>query len=310
MKHLIKKKLWGYIGRFSLIHVIVYAVTAFLFLKFQKLLPATNQTALEFYEPYQLLGIKEMLMQIIRGGVLALILYPAYKTIVNSKHGVVILFGFLWGISLLCSVEPRPGSIEGLIYTKTTLIEHFAVLTAGALQTLVFSWLFLRWERASTVILEKNIKLTAKGLAGYLGRFTLLHILTYIAVGMIFYQLQDYEQALATKEAFKLFRSLEQPSVVGGMFLGQIVRGGILALLFYPLYDTFFNNQHGWRTLFIILWGLTYLGTGNIIPDLIQGVIIKGEFLAFGVGISEITTQMLLFSILLFVWETTIDSKV
>ena len=39
-----------------------------------------------------------------------------------------------------------PGSIEGLIYTETTLMEHFMVLTASAVQIILFIRLFLCWE--------------------------------------------------------------------------------------------------------------------------------------------------------------------
>lgn len=84
----------------------------------------------------------------LRGVVLAFVLYPFYDCIVKGNHGGLILFGALWGLAILGSLEPLPGSIEGLIYTETTLVEHFMVLIAGAVQVMLFSWLFLRWEHS------------------------------------------------------------------------------------------------------------------------------------------------------------------
>ncbi len=72
--------------------------------------------------------------QILRGGSMALVLYPFYQMIGEHKRSMLILFFALWGIALLGSLEPMPGSIEGMIYTKTTFIEHFMVLTANAIQ--------------------------------------------------------------------------------------------------------------------------------------------------------------------------------
>ena len=87
------------------------------------------------------------LIQILRGAFLALVLFPFYKVIVDSKRGWLKLFGVLWGLTLIGAVAATPGSIEGLIYTKTPLIEHLIGLPEVTVQMLVFSWLFYKWER-------------------------------------------------------------------------------------------------------------------------------------------------------------------
>ena len=55
----------------------------------------------------------------------------------------------MWGVALFGSVEPQPGSIEGIIYTTISFTEHLYVLIAVALQMLLFVWLLFKWETLS-----------------------------------------------------------------------------------------------------------------------------------------------------------------
>ncbi|HEX6304308.1 MAG TPA: hypothetical protein VFZ76_08970 [Anaerolineales bacterium] len=143
--------LWGYIGRFTIVHVIVYTLIATVFLIMQDGLPNSTQVALETFNPYRPIGLIATSGQILRSVVLALVLYPFYDTIVRSERGLLVLFGALWGIALLGSVEPMPGSFEGVIYTEIPPLAHLIVLAAAALEVFLFSWVFLRWERPSSV---------------------------------------------------------------------------------------------------------------------------------------------------------------
>ena len=310
MKEVLNKKFWSYIGRFTLIYIITYTFFASLFMFFQDALPHSARVALEFFEPYRPLA----LTQVIRVIVLALILYPFYNTIVSGRRGWLILFGALWGLALVGSLEPMPGSIEGIIYTETTFTEHVEVLLAGALQISVFCCVFLKWEIWSNKnrdSWESNGAKDKQCLKKYVGRFTLLHVTTYWTVGMIFYQLLGYEEALDS-EIFELFRPLESILMVAVVFLGQIMRGGILALLLYPFYDNFMSKKHGWLFIFILLWGLTALGSWTFIPNLLQNItkISLNEFIeSIKIGVPEITVKALLCSWLLFRWEKWSMSK-
>ncbi len=51
-----------------------------------------------------------------------------------------------------------------------------------------------------------------------------------LMVGMLFYEISGYEEALATIEAFALWRDLESPVMVAVVFFGQIFQGTFLAL--------------------------------------------------------------------------------
>lgn len=299
------KNIYGFGGRFILVHVAVYSLIAIIFINIQSLIPASQRVALDFFTPYSL-GTMEIVTQVLRGAVMALVLYPFYDLIIKNRQGLLILFAALWGIVILGSLEPTPGSIEGMIYTVTTTAEHLLVLTAGAIQILLFSLLFLRWEHLSLSrqaeagpALEKinyGTLLTGR-LRNYVLRFIFLHVVIYFIVGSLFYQISGYEEALATMEVFKLYRPLESLGMVAAVFFGQIIRGAILALLLYPFYDTYMKTGRGWLLLFGLLFGLKVLVVVIFIPTAFA------EIKELLVGIPEITAQTLTFSLLFFAWE-------
>lgn len=154
------KNFFGFAGRFTLIYILAYFAIAVLFILIQNAIPVTSRLALDFFEPYRL-GLTEPATQALRGFFIALVLYPFYNLIVKGEHGLPVLFAALWGVALLGSLEPKPGSIEGMIYTHTTFLEHLLVLAAGAVQVLLLSWLFLRWEKHN---LNKRPEITKGGL--------------------------------------------------------------------------------------------------------------------------------------------------
>lgn len=149
MEKRVSNRFWRYSGRFMIVHLITYSVIAAAFLSILGTLPESERVVLDFFEPFRSLDPMVAISQILRAAVMALVLYPFYEIIVRNKRGWLILFGALWGLALLGSLEPFPGSIEGMIYTKTTALEHFIVVTAGAVQVALFCWLFLKWENWS-----------------------------------------------------------------------------------------------------------------------------------------------------------------
>ncbi len=149
MEKIVKNNFWGYSGRFILVHLITYFVIAVVFLSIQRALPVSQRVVLDFFRIYRSPDLTAVTAQTIRAGVMALVLYPFYEIIIRNKGGWLVLFGALWGLALLGSLEPFPGSIEGMIYTRTTAVEHLLVVAAGAVQVMFFCWLFLKWEHHS-----------------------------------------------------------------------------------------------------------------------------------------------------------------
>lgn len=145
----------------------------------------------------------------------------------------------------------------------------------------------------------------SKRCGGYFIRFIILHVLTYTVIGVIFFQLQDYERAFKVQEYFELFRPLDHPLVMYSMFI-QILRGAILVALLYPFHNSFMKEKRGWLLLFTILFGLTAFGSLVSIPNFIERITEVSFFQAVlenTVGLPEIIVQILLFSCLFIRWE-------
>jgi hypothetical protein len=312
---------WGYAGRFVLLHLAAYTVIGGIFLYVQSLVPETRRVALDFeyFSPYRVPGLVSLAAQASRGFILALIFYPFYTTITSSRRGGLALFGAMWGVAVFGSVEPIPGSLEGMVYTITTLPEHAAVLAATAIQTALFVRLFLRWETSGVNHADRGsahgdlaegrtaVQSAPVSKKGHVLRFFLLHLLTYWTVGALFYQISNYQDVMAEMEIFQLYRPLESLVMVLAVFFGQVIRGPLLALLLFPFLATWVSTRHGWLLLFGLLFGLTAVGSPVFLHLGIKEAVDSTTFSQFveswTVGLPEIFTQMLVFSILLFLWE-------
>jgi len=292
------KDFGGFAGRFALVYLVFYMAVGVVFTRLQGALPAESRVALDFFEPYHFV-IENLLAQFLLGVFLALVLYPFYDLLVRGERGLLILFAALWGVALLGNLEPKPGSIEGMIYTHTTFFEHFLVMAAGAVQYLCFSLVFLRWERrqGGSIAVSQNTA-PSKWLKGYTARFTLVHVIIYWVVGMVFYEVSGYEEALATMEAFALWRDLQSPVMVAAVFFGQIFRGAFLALLLYAFYGTYMSRRNGWLLLFGLLFGLKVFPAIFTVPESLGAAVAEAA-----VGLPEIIAQTLVFSLVFYAWE-------
>lgn len=56
-------------------------------------------------------------LNVIRGLVFALALFPFRRIFLEEPHGWLRLWGLLLGLCILSTATPAPGSVEGLIYT-------------------------------------------------------------------------------------------------------------------------------------------------------------------------------------------------
>jgi hypothetical protein len=258
--------------------IVLYGIFGWL----SDLLPL-GLSALDFYGTFSLSPVDHL----IRGLVLALVLYPIKKKgRLDWKNTLTALFV----VGLIGSVEPQPGTIEGLIYTITTPAEHLLVILAEGLRILFFLALLSRWD-----LLDENVTEIDIPTRSY-RRFLILHLFTYWGVGMLFYQISGYEEALATDTAFLLYRDLESLSMVGLVLFGQIFRGLLLAVSILRLT----GSRPSTGTLFLQLFGLTALGGPLFAASFFDGLLQVesiGELLAsLVIGIPEITAQMLVFS--------------
>lgn len=303
----VKKVAW-----FALAHLAAYFVAGGMFLFLISRLPEESRRALDFFTFYQPLSGLALLSQLIRGIIIGVLCLPLLRVMENSSRPWLCLTGLVWGVGIFGSVEPLPGSFEGMLYTTTSAAEHVMALLGSLVQVLLMGVILTttgtitrRQKKTAQRADETTEDTSSKGLrANYFKQFTLFHVGTYFLVGMLFYQISGYEEALATMEMFALWRPLENLVMPLVIFLGQFIRGFVLSVLFLPYYSQFFMTPGGWKRLFITLWGMTFLAAVNIIPWVVQDVWLGESSLQdLLVGPPEVTVQMLLFSGLLYAWH-------
>jgi hypothetical protein len=86
-------------------------------------------------------------LQVIRGLIFALALYPFRRVFLDEKHGWLKLWGLFVGLAILSTAGLAPGSVEGMIYTKYPIVGQIIGLWEVMLQTLAMSVLMVLWHR-------------------------------------------------------------------------------------------------------------------------------------------------------------------
>jgi len=86
-------------------------------------------------------------LQVIRGLIFALCLYPFRRVFLDEPRGWLKLWGLLVGLVILSTAVPAPGSVEGMIYTKIPVRTQILGLHETLGQSLAFSILLVLWYR-------------------------------------------------------------------------------------------------------------------------------------------------------------------
>lgn len=86
-------------------------------------------------------------LQVIRGLLFALILWPIRNTFLQARKGWLKLWLLLIGLAILGTAGPSPGSLEGIIYTKLPIQYHLLGLPEVIIQTLLFSFMVALWYK-------------------------------------------------------------------------------------------------------------------------------------------------------------------
>ena len=138
---------------------------------------------------------------------------------------------------------------------------------------------------------------------GFVGRFTLLHVLTYALFGLLFMNISNYAEAFSQPPLNQLMRPVDDPRIVWGVPM-QLLRGALLGAAFFPFRAGMLDGRWGWVKLWALLWVWTGIASVSPGPGTLEGWIYST--IGFGdprIGLPEITTQMLTFSWLLWLWE-------
>jgi len=86
-------------------------------------------------------------LQVIRGLIFALVLFPFRHVFLDEKLGWLKLWGLFLGLAILSTAGPAPGSVEGMIYTKAPIAGQIIGLWEVVLQTLAMSVMVVLWHR-------------------------------------------------------------------------------------------------------------------------------------------------------------------
>jgi hypothetical protein len=85
------------------------------------------------------------LVQVLRGALLALAIFPFREIFMKRRIGWLKLFFLLFIHTSIGAVITGPGSIEGFLYTRFSF-NPIIGYPEIAVQMLAFSWLFCRWQ--------------------------------------------------------------------------------------------------------------------------------------------------------------------
>lgn len=134
-------------------------------------------------------------------------------------------------------------------------------------------------------------------------RFILVHVISYIFIGVVFKNFQNYAGAFISIEQFSNFRSLDS-TIVKLAPLFQILRGAFFAFILYPFYNKIIKSDYAWVKLFFVIWGFSLVGSPAPIPASIEGIIYTEMSLTEHLmGLPEITAQIFVFSWFFVKWE-------
>jgi hypothetical protein len=86
-------------------------------------------------------------LQVIRGLILALVLYPFREVFLSTPRGWLKLAGLLVGLSVLSAAGAAPGSVEGVIYTRVPWFQQLQGLPEVIVQNFALAALLVAWYR-------------------------------------------------------------------------------------------------------------------------------------------------------------------
>ena len=86
-------------------------------------------------------------LQVFRGLLFALVLYPFRRVFLDESRGWLKLWGLFMGLAILGTSGPAPGSFEGMIFLRAPVVDQIVGLWEVVLQTLFACILLVAWHR-------------------------------------------------------------------------------------------------------------------------------------------------------------------
>lgn len=152
IKQVLKKDGARFVWRFVLLHVVTYAAFGIAFMLISNYFEYFSSDPIfsQVMKPSDALSVRlAVLVQFLRGTLLALAILPFREIVLQKPYGWLKLFWLLFVLTSVGAVITGPGSIEGFLYTNFEF-NPLIGLPEIALQMFAFSWLFCRWQDRST----------------------------------------------------------------------------------------------------------------------------------------------------------------
>ncbi len=143
--------LW-FLKRFTLMHVLTYLIFGILFMLITDYFTVFSEHEImkDIMRESDSIWVRiSPLVQILRGLLLGIVIYPFREIIFNTEKGWLKLFGLLWVLTGIGAVITGPGSIEGMLYTNLGFGNPLIGLPEVTFQMLAFSYFFVKfsWRR-------------------------------------------------------------------------------------------------------------------------------------------------------------------
>jgi hypothetical protein len=150
----VTRAFWGYLGRFVLLHTATYTLFGVLFLWLSDYATFLSSPQMEGFmrpadDPVVALGIP---LQIPRGLLLGLALWPFREVFIRGRWGWLKLLGVMFVLMSVGAVVTAPGTLEGMVYTKFGFGNPLVGFPEIISQMAAFSWLLVWWEQRAARI--------------------------------------------------------------------------------------------------------------------------------------------------------------
>lgn len=144
-----KKDTLKYLWRIASSHMTAYFIAglfAVVFMNYKQHYASASLSLLmrPLDSPWVAIG---PLLQIVRGMIIGLALFPFRKIFLEEKNGALKLMLVIFGISFFSTIGPTPGSFEGYIYTVLPVQYHLLGIPEATIYTVLFSVFVVFWYR-------------------------------------------------------------------------------------------------------------------------------------------------------------------
>ena len=142
-----KDKFTTFLWRVTASHMITYfllGVIASILLNYKATFenPPMSYLMLPLNSPWVAFG---PVLQVFRGIIFSVVLWFFKDIFLFTNNGWLKLWALIFGLSVLSTSGPTPGSIEGMIYTKIPIIDQLKGYFEVLPQTFLFSYFLCYW---------------------------------------------------------------------------------------------------------------------------------------------------------------------